>query len=122
MSVPSRILVVEDQPDVRDVIVLPLRDEGYAVSEAGNADEALRILQTTAFDLLITDVVMPGAMNGFALASAARRLQPGIKVVCVTGYSREETPDKHRGECDLIVHKPFRISTFLDTVAKLLGR
>src|SRR3954454_2489417 len=114
MTAPSRILVVEDQPDVRDVILLPLRDQGYEVSEAGDADEAIRLLGATRFDLLVTDVVMPGSMNGFALAAAARRLHPGIRAVGVTGYSREETPDKHRGECDLVIHKPFRIATFLE--------
>ncbi|MBU1377349.1 MAG: CHASE domain-containing protein [Alphaproteobacteria bacterium] len=83
------VLVVEDEPDVRRLSVDTLRDLGYAVAEASDADEALRWLSgRPAADLLFTDIVMPG-MDGLQLATAARVAMPALKVLYTTGYARD---------------------------------
>jgi CheY-like chemotaxis protein len=93
------LLVVEDDPDVRTYVVETLREAGYAVLEAKNGDEALSLLETTSRkpDLLVTDVVMPG-MNGRQLAEAALKRWPGLKVLYMTGYSRNAIV--HQGRLD----------------------
>src|SRR5260221_13936584 len=84
----TKILVVEDQAEVRDLAVSTLRDANYLVVEAANADEALAILQTTTdFSLLFTDIVMPGELNGIGLAQRVGRLQPALPVLFTSGYS-----------------------------------
>ncbi len=81
------ILVVEDDPSVRNVTVARLLDLGYHVLEAPDGTVARKMLvDGTAIDLLFTDVVMPGAFNGIELAEESRRLVPGLKVLLTSGY------------------------------------
>lgn len=81
------VLVVEDDPDVRDVTVAAITDLGYSVRQAANAEEALQILQADApVRLLFSDVAMPGGMNGVQLASEARRLRPDLRVLLTSGH------------------------------------
>ncbi|MEZ5831483.1 MAG: PAS domain-containing protein [Dongiaceae bacterium] len=84
------ILVVEDSPDVRGLVLRQLRDLGYTVIEAANGPQALKILDgVAAVDLLFTDVVMPGGMNGRQLAEAAKSRRPGLKVLFTSGYTED---------------------------------
>ena len=116
------ILVVEDDPNVREVSVSILRDHGYDVSEAANGEEAVDRLKTgTHFDLLFTDVVLPGGMNGVEIAEAAKGLAPDIKIIYTTGYA--ETTVFSDGALDsgvTLVNKPFRRSDLLRQVRDLL--
>jgi two-component system NtrC family sensor kinase len=102
------VLVVEDDADVRAYVVESLSALNYSVREAANAEAALRILEDSGpVDLLLTDVVMPG-MNGRALAEAARLRRPGLKVLYMTGYSRNAIV--HQGRLDAgvsLMQKPF---------------
>jgi two-component system NtrC family sensor kinase len=102
------VLVVEDDPDVRAYVVETLSALNYSVREAANAEAALGILDDAGpVDLLLTDVVMPG-MNGRALAEAARLRRPGLKVLYMTGYSRNAIV--HQGRLDAgvsLMQKPF---------------
>jgi signal transduction histidine kinase/CheY-like chemotaxis protein len=83
------ILVVEDDADVRRSSVEALREMGYEVLEAGDAMDAVRlIVDQGGIDLLFTDVGLPGGVSGHALADAARRAQPGLRVLFTTGYAR----------------------------------
>ncbi|MGH6958907.1 MAG: PAS domain S-box protein, partial [Dongiaceae bacterium] len=104
------ILVVEDDPAVRDVTVARLLDLGYHVLEAPNGGAARRILADgTPIDLLFTDVVMPGALNGIELADESRRLVPGLKVLLTSGYPAH-APANH-GEVELgseFLPKPYQ--------------
>ncbi|MBL6455053.1 PAS domain S-box protein [Belnapia sp. T6] len=82
------VLVVEDEPVVRAVMVEVLRDLGYQALEAGDGREALALLaEGRRLDLLVTDVGLPGGMNGRQLAEQAREARPGLKVLFVTGYA-----------------------------------
>ncbi|RYJ02586.1 MAG: PAS domain S-box protein, partial [Acetobacteraceae bacterium] len=82
------VLVVEDEPVVRDVVVEVLRDLGYRALQAPDGPAALMLLRSRLrLDLLVTDVGLPGGMNGRQLADAARETRPGLKVLFVTGYA-----------------------------------
>jgi CheY-like chemotaxis protein len=86
------VLVVEDEALVRMVAVAMLTDDGFAVIEAFNADEALEILATQADDihLLFTDVQMPGSMNGWGLIERVRRQWPWIGFLVTSGNKHPE--------------------------------
>jgi PAS domain S-box-containing protein len=85
----ERILVVEDNPEVRETVVRQLRDLGYETLEAAGGPEAVTILNSNErVDLLFSDVVMPGGMDGTELAEAATRLRPGLKILLTSGFAR----------------------------------
>ena len=102
-----RILVVEDEPLLRLFNADMLSDAGFDVLEAANADEALRVLETTrGIRVVFTDVEMPGALDGFALADRIEALWPEIGVVITSGRRFPEavlTAPARR-----FVAKPFR--------------
>jgi two-component system NtrC family sensor kinase len=104
----ERVLVTEDDVDVRAYIAQTLQDLGYQVIQAADAEAALDILSRSApIDLLLTDVVMPG-MNGRALAEEALRRRPGLRILYMTGYSRNAIV--HHGRLDpgvALIQKPF---------------
>ena len=81
------ILAVEDNPDIRATVVRQLRDLGYRVREADNAEAALRILDAAEpVDLLFTDMIMPGELNGKQLAMMARAKRADLKVLFTSGF------------------------------------
>jgi signal transduction histidine kinase/DNA-binding response OmpR family regulator len=110
LSTPAgngRILVVEDNDDVRQVVVDMLKGWGYRVVAAENPDVAASLLEKdSAFDLLFTDVVMPGKLSVIDMAAMAERLRPGIAVLLTTGYARDLIPEQNRPGYPLIA-KPY---------------
>src|ERR1700731_2905973 len=83
------ILIVEDDDDVREIAASLLEAAGYRIFEANNADAAYRLLRDhpdLRIDLLFTDVVMPGRLDGISLAEAARLLRPELKVLYASGF------------------------------------
>ncbi|HUI96472.1 MAG TPA: PAS domain S-box protein [Xanthobacteraceae bacterium] len=104
------IFVVEDDLLVRNYVAAQLASLGYATINAANADEALaRIDGGAAFDLLFTDVIMPGSMNGRQLADAAARRRPALRVLFTSGYTEDAMV--HHGRLDagvLLLAKPYR--------------
>lgn len=106
----ERVLVVEDDPDVRTLSVALLGSLGYHVMEAGTGETALILLdQTPTIDLLFTDVVLPGGMSGRQLAEEVERRRPGTKVLYTSGYT--ENSIVHQGRLDKgfnLLQKPFR--------------
>lgn len=104
----ERVLVVEDNDEVRRAVVALLSGWGYRVVAAENPDIAAAILdKDPAFDLLFTDVVMPGSISAIELAALAQRLQPGIAVLLTSGYARDLIPVQDRPDYPLIA-KPYR--------------
>lgn len=82
------VLVVEDELAVRQLAIESLRDLGYETLDAANAADALDLLRgETRVDVMFSDVIMPGGMNGLQLAVEARRLRPGLKVLLASGYA-----------------------------------
>jgi PAS domain S-box-containing protein len=106
----ERILLVEDNAEVREVATMQLTELGYRVETAESAPQALAMLEAgTPCDLLFTDVVMPGGMTGYQLSEAARRLRPGLKVLISTGYARIETrAGGAKPEQGPVLRKPYR--------------
>jgi PAS domain S-box-containing protein len=106
-----KILVVEDQEAVRAVACGFLEDFGYEIVEAADGFQALAQLQEVAdIDLMFTDVVMPGGMNGFDLAQAAQSLKPALKIVHTSGYPKGAMvhQDEPRFKNGFIIMKPYR--------------
>ncbi|MCW5772103.1 MAG: response regulator, partial [Rhodospirillaceae bacterium] len=106
----ERILAVEDNADVRQTVTGQLVEFGYDVVAAENAEEALAILARDGnFDLLFTDVVMPGGANGYDLARHARQLRPGLKVLLTSGFHAHSLAAKERdGKANPLLMKPYR--------------
>ena len=103
------ILVVEDDPGVRAVAVSVLKELGYTVVEADNGEAALRIIaDCEAIDLLFTDVIMPGTVNGVDLAKAAVERRPGIKVIFTSGYTTRRIAEEWSNGHARILRKPYR--------------
>ena len=106
------ILVIEDDTDVRTLAVALLRDLGYEILEAADAESALRILGTSSrINLLFTDVILPGGINGPELAAEVRRRRPEIGVLYASGYT--ENAIIHQGRFDEsleLLKKPYKKS------------
>ena len=105
------VLVVGDEPPVRMVVVDVLSDLGYTVLEAGDGRAGLSILESTArVDLLLTDVGLPGGMNGRQLADASRQRRPDLKVLFMTGYADSVVVGKGSLEGGMqVMTKPFAL-------------
>ena len=99
-EVPEAILVVEDDVLVRMPISQYLRDCGYKVVEAANADEAMTVLshEETAIDIVFTDIEMPGTLDGFGLARWVREHRPGVAVILAGTLPR--TVEQAKELCD----------------------
>jgi CheY-like chemotaxis protein len=115
----GRVLVVEDHPPLRELISTVLNGAGYHVLEAANGAEALRLAQSEAVDIVLTDVVMPG-MNGPALIQQLRAQTPQVRVVFMSGHDHGLL--KTYADGALYLQKPFTpkalkaiISTALET-------
>ncbi|MDU6374920.1 MAG: response regulator, partial [Bradyrhizobium sp.] len=104
------VLVVEDDPLVRQHVIAQVTSLGYRTLAAGNAAEALDVLERhPEIDLLFTDVIMPGAMNGRQLAEAAQKQRRSLKTLFTSGYT--ENAIVHHGRLDagvLLLAKPYR--------------
>jgi len=123
---PSRkkkILVTEDQEAVRMVAVDFLEDFGYEVVQACDGVEALQILQDQPdIDLLFTDVVMPGGMNGFDLSQAAEQIRPNLKIIHASGYPKGAMVHQEEPRLkDNLISKPFRREELRKVIAETLG-
>ncbi|NEU95879.1 PAS domain S-box protein [Bradyrhizobium sp. UFLA 03-164] len=115
------ILCVEDDPTIRDYVTGQLESLGYTVLAAANADAALEIVSRgTAFDLLFTDIVMPGSMNGRQLADTLMAGRPALRVLFTSGYSDGVLPAQQgRGGHGIpLLTKPYRRSE----LARILRR
>ncbi len=117
------ILVVEDDKLVRDYVLTQLHSLGYVTLDAANAAEALAIVTAgSPFDLLFTDVIMPGTMNGRQLANEVGKTRPGLKVLFTSGYT--ENAIIHHGRLDsgvLLLAKPYRKSDLAAMIRKALA-
>lgn len=110
----GRVLLVDDNAHVRSVTAEHLADFGYQVSQAVNADAALDLLGRDRPDVLVTDLVMPGAMDGLQLAREARRRWPELPIVLVSGYSK--WADAARAEGFPLVSKPYDVADLSDVI------
>ena len=113
-----KVLVVEDNPNVRRLSVTRLRDLGFEVAEAVNGDEALALLRSgIQIDIVFSDLIMPGSLSGYELAAQVAVEFPHLKVLLTSGYASDIVAARGAvGENHDVLHKPYRQS---DLVARL---
>lgn len=119
----GNIMIVEDEASVRKLARLELAQCGYNIIEACNGNEALEIFNKSdnSVDILITDVIMPG-MNGYELADQLKKINPGIKVLFVSGYDTDSILKRGLLEQNTpLVEKPFRTGTLARKVKELMS-
>jgi PAS domain S-box-containing protein len=115
------VLVVEDRPDVREYVSEALKERGYRVIEAANADEALTLCRREAapIHLVLSDVMMPG-ISGVDMVDRLAKIQPGIKALFMSGYSEEVVRRKALHEASRFIQKPFTPDELAERVRTVL--
>ena len=118
------VLVVDDEPAVRMLVTEILGELGYAAIEAGEGPEALVVLQSDArIDLLVTDVGLPGGMNGRQVADAARAARPGIPVLFITGFAENAVVGDGPLDAGMeLVTKPFSMEALAARIRDMIAR
>jgi CheY-like chemotaxis protein len=117
------VLVIDDEPTIRMLIAEVLAEAGYAVIEAPDGPAGLRVLESNArIDLLITDVGLPGGLNGRQVADAARVNRPNLKVLFITGYAENAAIGGGRlGERMFVLTKPFHMETLASRIKEIIN-
>ena len=116
------ILLVEDSEDVRTLAQEQLLSLGYAVIAAASGEEALTRLADQKIDLLLTDIVMPGGMNGLELVERFRATHPDTPVLMTTGYNEDLVADIPRGSKLDVIGKPYRRDELADRIRMAIDR
>jgi CheY-like chemotaxis protein len=118
------ILVVEDDPEVREFSVQMLRELGYGVIEAADAEAALRALAASpGVRLLFTDVGLPGGVDGRQLADRAQRLRPDLRILYTTGYARDPIVQHGKRDPNIeLIGKPFSYYALATRIRAVLER
>ena len=117
------ILVVDDEPTIRMLLVEALSERGYSVIEAADSVAGLKVLRSDVhIDLLISDVGLPGGMNGRQMADAGRELRPGLKTLFITGYAANAAVgDGHLQPGMQVITKPFSVDALTTRVQELMA-
>jgi DNA-binding response OmpR family regulator len=115
------ILVVEDEPSLREFLIRGLGYAGYRVGSAADGSAALLALAEAPYGLMITDIVMP-KLDGIALALKVVKDYPGVKILMMTGYAHERMR-AHNLDClsHQVIAKPFTLKQILSIVAGVVG-
>jgi CheY-like chemotaxis protein len=115
------VLVVDDDPNIRMLLAEVLEELGYNVIEAEDAAQGLAVLQSgSAIDLLITDVGLPGGMNGRQMAEAARDARPGLKILFITGYAEKSAADDAQPGTYTMA-KPFALDALANRIKTIIA-
>jgi CheY-like chemotaxis protein len=116
------VLVVDDEPTIRMLVVEVLKDLGYCALEADDGASALRIIHSDLrIDLLVTDVGLPNGMNGRQLAEAARGARSDLKVLFITGYAENAVLSHGHLEQGMhVLTKPFAMDTIAERIRTLV--
>lgn len=118
------VLVVDDEPTVRMLVSEVLEEFGYIAIEAADGIAGMKVLQSAArVDLLITDVALPGGMNGRQLADAARTLRSDLRVLFITGYAENALIGNGHLEPNMqVITKPFTMETLASRIKDMLSQ
>lgn len=120
---PKRILVVDDEKPMRDILELTLSCEGYAVLTAANGNEAMELARSMPFDLVITDIMMPGK-DGIETIIELRALNEELKIIAMSGGKPGGTVDFLPLATTLgvsaVLRKPFESAHFINTLREVL--
>jgi PAS domain S-box-containing protein len=117
------VLIVDDEPSVRMLVTEVLEDLGYTAIEAADGPSGLKVLQSDVrLDLLVTDVGLPGGMNGRQMADAGRLVRPGLKVLFITGYAENAAVGNGHLEPGMqVLTKPFVMETLASRIREMIG-
>jgi len=118
------VLLVDDEPDLREIASAYLTEMGYKVLEGKDAPSAFEMVrENQAIDLLVTDIIMPGRMNGIELAQKVRELCPGIHVIFTSGFPADALAERSGGKVEgPLLRKPYLRAEFMELVAKSMTR
>jgi len=118
----ERILIVDDEEAICDLLVRRLAEEGYSCTMANNGREAINFLRKDAYSLIISDIIMP-QVDGFELLEKIKAINPSVPVIIITGYSELETglEAMRLGAYDFII-KPINLDLVVHTVKKALEK
>jgi CheY-like chemotaxis protein len=116
------VLVVDDEPTVRLLVTDVVEELGYTALEAENGPDGLKILESNErIDLLVTDVGLPGGMNGRQMADAARVRRPDLKVLFITGYAENAVVRNGHLEAGMaVLTKPFAMDAIANRIRSLV--
>jgi CheY-like chemotaxis protein len=116
------VLLIDDEPTIRMLVAEVLTEAGYAVIEAPDGPTGLRILESNAkIDLLITDVGLPGGINGRQVADAARVSRPDLKILFITGYAENAVVGGGRLEKGMfLLSKPFQVEILPSRIQEII--
>ena len=117
----KKILVIEDDQGVLDTIARHLSHDGYEVVTAADGMEGLKKIKTGAYDLVITDIVMP-YVSGTGVVTSLKETHPTIPVIAITGYGPEPEAVAAEKKADLVLSKPVKMSRLKKHVAALLSK
>ena len=118
----SQVLVAEDEAMLRVIAVEMLEDAGFTVFQAGDGEEALKVLQANpGIQFLVSDIKMP-RMDGYALAQAGIMLRPELKILLMTGYAQDPPPALLKAREIKTLHKPFNLERLSELVGEMLAR
>jgi CheY-like chemotaxis protein len=116
----AQILLADDDPSVREFVKRALVHQGHAVTSANDGNEALTCLESQPFDLMITDVVMPG-LDGIELSERATAKCPEMKILVITGYAdQQQRAAVSAGGIESILIKPFTLQQICSAAANAL--
>jgi CheY-like chemotaxis protein len=119
----ARILMVEDDPEVRDVVAAELKNLGYQILIAEDGQAALDILESgTDVDLLFSDVIMPKGIRGDELARRARRLRPSLRILLTSGYPAADLGEGRWLREFALLAKPYRAEDLVRAIEERLAR
>jgi two-component system, cell cycle response regulator CpdR len=120
-AINSKILLAEDDQDMRRFLSKALRNAGFDVASFDNGKDAYQRLREEPFELLLTDIVMP-EMDGIELARKATELDPDIKVMFITGFAAVAlNPDNNAPRQAKVLSKPFHLKELVSEVQRLLA-
>ena len=117
----TKILVIEDDPDVLAMLIKHLEYLDYTVITATDGMEGLKLLQSADYDLVITDIVMP-YVSGVGVVTALKEKRPHIPVIAITGYGKEPEAAAVEKKADLVLSKPVKMSVLIKHVEDLLSK
>lgn len=124
MTDKPTILVVDDESTLRAIFSEMLTSSGYRCIVAANAVDALQMIEANVFslDMLVTDIVMPGELNGLDLATELHQRQPDVAILLITGYMQSPLRAEAEAKGYRILDKPFREATLEAVIAEELKR
>ncbi|MBM3335702.1 response regulator [Candidatus Sumerlaeota bacterium] len=119
---PTRVLVVDDDKEIRDLLSAAIRKSRLACDEAGDATEAMSRIGRETYDVVVLDLVLPD-LNGLEMVSAIRRRSDATRIIVMTGYGDvESAAEALRAQADDYILKPFKIAEFMASLKQALER